>query len=415
MKVLSGSLIVIAIISTLFLFLFCNSGLSNCKYDTDCKGDKVCRNGQCVGLYENLDISTIQDTDNAYDSGKDIIQIGDNNIQDMEDILDYDDLSDNEADDINAETDTELEETQDIFSDIVECPSPCEYEGKRYCETNGYVECKMLGGTCPEPVYKECGGLSVCRNGFCGTDECTPEDNTCLDSNNYSVCEIDEYGFYHLKQKKCEIGTTCYRKLCCPYDMVEADGFCIDRYEAIVSDVPSCSGNIYGQSGDNYPAAFPDDVDLEKNPPSVNLYTCSISSVLPSVFITFYQAKTVCKISGKRLCTETEYTIACTGGINTYKYPYGTSWINGRCNDSGFITEPSKTGSLSKCVSQYGAYDMSGNVEEWVEPEQSSDNPEAMGGMVGCRLGNASCSMCFATNKYPPKTTAINLGFRCCK
>lgn len=401
----------ISIISmAISLLTLCQSSDNTCKYDTDCRWDKVCRNGECIGLYENLDIYVFDSTSQSDE--RDGREITDDNTQDKiaiaedigEDIYDSDIQSDS-TDDLVA----------DAYYDVPECLSPCEYEGKRYCQEDGYVECQIIEGDCPEPVFKKCEESTICRNGICGRDECQLEDKYCINTEEYIACESDNNGFYRIKSKRCDIGTECKRSICCPIDMVEIDGFCIDKYEAIVSDNPTCTGIIYGQQEDNYPTTFPDDVDIEKNPPETNLYTCSRKEVMPSVFITYYQAKIVCKISGKRLCTIEEYISACTGNNRTYNYPYGSSWLSDRCNDTGFLGTPAKTGSFPSCVSSFEAYDMSGNVEEWAEPTQDVDNPVAMGGNAGCRYRDKDCSMCSAAKGYSPLTTSKTLGFRCCK
>jgi hypothetical protein len=280
---------VVPIFCSVFLFFSCSSEVNSCKYDTDCKGDKVCKNGVCMGLYENLDIGQIKDVNiSAVDIVKEDILFKDNES----DIDEQSGLSDVIASEVFDEG--ELED--------VNCPSPCEYEGKRFCKDYGYVECKIKGeDECPTEVYFDCQPGEECRNGFCGRDECTEGDRVCENEFEFLICEKDEYGFLKMMKKICDIGTYCQNRLCCPVDMVEADGFCIDKYEAIVSDSPDCSGTIYGRSGDDYPAGFPDDVSLIDNPPSVSLFACSKSGTLPSRYITYLQAKAVCQLTGKRI------------------------------------------------------------------------------------------------------------------
>lgn len=393
---------VVLLYSLVIPFFSCSSEVNSCKYDTDCKGDKVCKNGVCVGLYENLDIGQIKDVDiSAGDIVKEDILFKDNES----DIDEHSELSDVIGSEVYDE-----EGLKDV-----NCPSPCEYEGKRFCRDKGYVECKINGeDECPTEVYIECQSDEECRNGFCGKDECTEGDRVCENESEFLICQIDENGFLKMIKKNCDIGTFCQNKLCCPADMVEANGFCIDKYEAIVSDSPACIGAIYGQSGDNYPAGFPDNVSLIDNPPSISLFACSKSGTLPSRYITYLQASAVCQLSGKRLCTEKEYIIACTGNNPNYKYPYGPSYVQSRCNVYGFLKKPTNCGEYAQCVSTCGTYDMSGNVEEWVESDISDNKAFAMGGYAGC-LPNDSCSMC--TAKIEKNITASNeyLGFRCCK
>jgi hypothetical protein len=380
---------------------YCESSLNTCKYDTDCKGDKVCRNGQCVGIYENLDISISSDI-NSDTNSKDTSEFQDGEVGDTMDIKVED-----------GEGDAGYDDTAD--NSDVNCPSPCEVEGKRYCrDSTGYIECKKLytGEECPEEIFTPCEPGTECRNGLCDRDECNEGETSCTSNNTISVCQKDSNGFLKYKEMPCNIGTVCNKKLCCPVDMVEANGFCIDRYEAVVSDKPDCTGTIFGQNGDNYPSTFPDEVDIETNPPQIPLYACSIASVLPSRFITYYQARAVCLISGKRLCTEAEFISGCTGDNQNYKYPYGTDWRINMCNDYIFNIDVSQTGKYPGCKSTYGTYDMSGNVEEWIQSETNNDVYYAMGGKVGVGATNSTCQ-----SKVSMSPTASNnlLGFRCCK
>src|SRR5262249_4148425 len=85
--------------------------------------------------------------------------------------------------------------------------------------------------------------------------------------------------------------------------------------------------------------------------------TVSLPSVLPSEFITWFQAQEACANSGKRLPTSAEGGWGRTGrrtpGLNN-----GTT----DCSSAGL----SLTGARSSCVSARGAFDMVGNVYEWV-------------------------------------------------
>lgn len=374
----------------------CSTDSKPCKFDTDCKEDKVCRNGICMGIYENIDIKILEDT-NDIKSDTFINDI----ITDTTEFMDY------QINDIN-----EIEETSSEL-----CISECDEEGKRECAENGYIECKNVSqsGICLKKVFSLCENNQECRNGYCDFDECSLGERKCIDTVTYKICE-EVNGFLKFVLKKCDVGFLCYDKLCCPSDMIEVEGFCIDKYEAIVSLKGDCSSDIFGQNNDDYPNGFPDNVDLETNPPSVLLYTCSKEGVLPSRFITFYQANTVCKLSGKRLCTKDEFIIACTGNKPSYKYPYGEKYNQSFCNDFGILKEVSKTGSFENCMSSYHIYDMSGNVAEWILPDQETNTFYVIGGNAGCNYPSPNgCSECSTTIKRDPLYYNNLIGFRCCK
>lgn len=105
----------------------------------------------------------------------------------------------------------------------------------------------------------------------------------------------------------------------------------------------------------------------------------------PLIYISWYEAKELCENSGKRLCTEEEWTFACEGEEAT-PYPYGYVRDDTKCViDKKWIPYyPSKlrpreqaveeldrlwqgelSGSRPLCKSSFGVYDLTGNVDEW--------------------------------------------------
>jgi len=106
----------------------------------------------------------------------------------------------------------------------------------------------------------------------------------------------------------------------------------------------------------------------------------------------FPHAQRLCAAQGKRVCTESEWTMACEGP--TYKpYPYGYVRDPKKCNgDRPYIAPDVKktvsknkdearaevarlwqgvpSGSQPECVSDYGVWDMPGNVDELASSEQ---------------------------------------------
>ncbi len=156
----------------------------------------------------------------------------------------------------------------------------------------------------------------------------------------------------------------------------------------------------------------------------------------PTVSVTWDEARDVCTNEGKRLCVAEEWTLACEGPERK-PYPFGFSRDASACNfDKPYIlpdnfayedpqtraaeiarvnqSEPS--GSRSRCVSDYGVYDMTGNVDEWVVNEHGSpQGPEFQSGLKGGYWGPVR-------NRCRPMTTDHNhwhhgyqIGFRCCK
>jgi hypothetical protein len=125
-------------------------------------------------------------------------------------------------------------------------------------------------------------------------------------------------------------------------------------------------------------------------------------NVVPQVNVSFDDAQKSCEKKEKRLCTVEEWQWACSG-LEGYKYPYGSVFEKDNCNtDGGRAIEPS--GNRNKCMSKFGAFDMAGNVFEWV---RAKDNrAAAMGGPL------SKCQTVSAGGSGDPKPTT---GLRCCK
>lgn len=151
---------------------------------------------------------------------------------------------------------------------------------------------------------------------------------------------------------------------------------------------------------------------------------------LPLVMVSWNQMAEACRVQGKRICRDVEWTQACEGP-DMLPYPYGYERSADKCNidhpqKPGFdATQPMTpelvarldqrvpSGSMPDCVSPYGVHDMTGNVDESVVNSQGKPFKSAeMGGhwIVGAR------------NRCRPRTIVHNedfqfyeIGGRCCK
>jgi len=156
------------------------------------------------------------------------------------------------------------------------------------------------------------------------------------------------------------------KALCTP-DAVQSGNICIDTYEASVWEVsPANTGLITlikrgtatladltagaiqrGAASDDYGAGCPDTGNG-----CTNFYAVSIPGVTPSRFLTWFQATAAARNAGKRLPTNAEWQAAALGT------PDGAPCIVSAAG-------PGPTGTAG-CVSDVGAFDMVGNLWEWV-------------------------------------------------
>lgn len=270
----------------------------------------------------------------------------------------------------------------------------------------------------------------VCAEGTCRSpDPCFAVDcagnGTCIVEAGQAVCSCNT-GFF-------SSGATCLPCLTadcstdCPAEMVEvlfgSGTVCVDRFEATAHRSATCDDpEPRGQFEDNYPEGFPDRVDSlgctgtcrgeSVSPETTPVYACSVAGVIPSSFITWFQAKRACENSGKRLCTGTEWSSAC-GGPAGSAYPYGDDYVPEFCNvaDRGFQFKQ-LTGSMTDCEGAYpGLLDLSGNVTEW--SALCPNDCTLHGGSYSPFSPHARIS-CTVTNRLAPALSDERLGFRCC-
>jgi hypothetical protein len=154
----------------------------------------------------------------------------------------------------------------------------------------------------------------------------------------------------------------------------------------------------------------------------------------PQVYVDWHEAKALCSAAGKRLCRRSEWILACEGP-KRLPYPWGFTRQPSPCNidrtpiphDAAALgAEPTRElelprlwqadpiGTHPDCVSSFGAYDLSGNVDEWTDDRAdnaASDHPSTLnGGYWGpvrdtCRL---------TTKTHGPTFKFYQVGFRCC-
>jgi sulfatase modifying factor 1 len=157
--------------------------------------------------------------------------------------------------------------------------------------------------------------------------------------------------------------------------------------------------------------------------------------VRPAMMVEIDEARRACALEGKRLCTVEEWEFACEG-TQMWPYPYGVERDSEACNIDKPIASPTPadladpratadaverfdgralSGEMPRCISPFGARDMTGNVDEWVEDttaklEERPVTFAVKGGAWG--QGRARCRPIAAPP--PASLRAFGVGFRCC-
>ncbi|MEZ4440757.1 MAG: SUMF1/EgtB/PvdO family nonheme iron enzyme [Polyangiaceae bacterium] len=159
---------------------------------------------------------------------------------------------------------------------------------------------------------------------------------------------------------------------------------------------------------------------------------------LPRTLTSWPEARELCASVGKRLCTEHEWQFACEGE-SMKPHVYGFERDPAACNfDRPYrqrtfnyapwercLADPAckaeyerldqrkPAGSMPRCVSDHGVYDLNGNANEWVY--RTDQAPPKRSGLKGGWWGPVR-------NRCRPMTTfhlegdyGYEAGFRCCK
>jgi formylglycine-generating enzyme required for sulfatase activity len=221
-------------------------------------------------------------------------------------------------------------------------------------------------------------------------DYCPDAEQTCLkwlDPPPYQNLRCGEYA----KPAKCKVPRQHRR-------------FCVDR-EEFAEAAPSPCPPPEGTSAENVAAAP----------------AAPASCLMPIVNKTWTDAKALCEGRGARLCKETEWEFACEGPEMS-PYPYGWKRDSTLCNfdktSLGGAEDKLKDlraplDAFPECKSPFGIHDMVGNVDEWVERENSAP-PYRSALRGGWWLpGRNRCRA--ATTAHDEGYSGKQVGFRCCK
>lgn len=214
----------------------------------------------------------------------------------------------------------------------------------------------------------------------------------------------------------------------CPKGMALVDDrFCIDRWEA----------TLLVRSGSRETPHTPYEPVDDVHAP---LRAVTAPDVVPQGYVSGTQAEASCRSSGKRLCTAHEWESACRGSRRT-QFPYGNERRAKACNDdvrprhpvveaaqrSGIAAEDRwktgmnlalvnqlpdgllPTGSREACVTTDGAFDMVGNLHEWIA---DSDGTFRGGFYMDTTQNGEGCA--YQTTAHDIDYHDYSTGFRCC-
>jgi hypothetical protein len=155
------------------------------------------------------------------------------------------------------------------------------------------------------------------------------------------------------------------------------------------------------------------------------------AGAIPEYMTSWKEARAACNAAGKRLCTDSEWTLACEGPQHL-PYPYGLKRDSNACNidkphdfpNPAKVYDPKTqsaelarldrrepSGSRAACTSPFGAHDMAGNVDEWVVNETGDGFQSGLKGGYWGPVKNRCRPMTVAheeTFRY------YQIGFRCC-
>ena len=200
-----------------------------------------------------------------------------------------------------------------------------------------------------------------------------------------------------------------------------APAYCIDRWEASLEEVNDTGRDVKAFSPYESVAGH-------------KVRAVSKAGVVPQAYISRNEAHDACKASKKRLCSETEWVRACEGKQPT-TFPYGDDRKAGYCNDHGraplatlyagtdaHTYEPmndprlnqlpgtvARTGQFTHCKSSFGAFDMVGNVHEWVDDPSGTFRG---GYYLDTSINGEGCH--YKTVAHDAAYHDYSTGFRCC-
>ena len=138
------------------------------------------------------------------------------------------------------------------------------------------------------------------------------------------------------------------------------------------------------------------------------------AGAIPTTNVSQADAKALCEVQGKRLCTELELERACKGPDNA-TYEYGEAYKASVCS-TGIARALIPNGFNATCASPFGVHDLHGGVWSWTASLWKRD--VAKPGLVSLRGGNATAGelvgRCANGRGVKADARREDVGVRCC-
>jgi hypothetical protein len=190
----------------------------------------------------------------------------------------------------------------------------------------------------------------------------------------------------------------------CPCNTVQSGPLCVDQYEAsiwetkdpklieqikqgtVCSPPKGATQKFVGSADYSLPCS-------ENGGQCTIIFALSLPQVKPATAANWFIAAAACRNSGKRLLTNGEWQAAALGTPDDPAM---------QCNVSGALA---LTGTRIKCKSDVGAYDMVGNVSEWVQDWGPLATATSHWGTWSAKFGNDVSHMGGSPPPPPPPGT----------
>ena len=132
----------------------------------------------------------------------------------------------------------------------------------------------------------------------------------------------------------------------------------------------------------------------------------------PVMKVSYTKATELCELAGKRLCTHDEWEKACKGPLN-YIYGYGDAFDPEFCGN-GLESRGYSSGTMKKCKSEWGVYDIMGNYREWTgtAPKGKDNRHVVKGGLMGNPYKGSRCA---SSTDESDGYKDSSMSFRCCR